>query len=85
MSTPQKHMRIEISLAIISAALFLLTLVSDEWIEEIFGFEPDAGSGLLEWALTIGLAGASALLSLMAIGNARRIRDARSGSPRTDS
>lgn len=71
----RRRMRIEIVLAFVSAILFVLTLVNDEWIEA-FGVEPDAGSGLLEWALTLGFLGATVTLGLMARANARRARAA---------
>jgi hypothetical protein len=43
---------VEIALAAISLLLLAMTLVSEEWIELIFGVSPDAGSGALEWSLT---------------------------------
>jgi hypothetical protein len=39
---------IEVTLAILGAALFMLTLVRRDWIEEVFGVDPDRGSGALE-------------------------------------
>jgi hypothetical protein len=47
-----RRMRIEVVLAVISAALCVLTLVFPEWIEELTGLEPDAGSGALEWIIS---------------------------------
>ncbi|MFX0578998.1 hypothetical protein [Nocardia nepalensis] len=46
---------IEIALAIATAALAALTVVTREWIEIIFGVDPDRGSGALEWAAVAGL------------------------------
>ncbi|HTQ19586.1 hypothetical protein [Mycobacterium sp.] len=57
---------IEVILAAVTAALLLLTLISREWIEEVFGVEPDAGSGALEWAIVVALAVATVAFSLLA-------------------
>ena len=38
-------------LALTTAILTALTLLDPEWIEAVFGVEPDAGSGALEWAI----------------------------------
>ncbi len=57
---------VELGLAAIAAALFVLTLVSREWIEEIFGFDPDGGSGALEWSIVVASALATLAFSLMA-------------------
>lgn len=46
--------RIEVALAVIAFALFVLTLISAEWIEELTGWEPDGGSGELEWLVAAG-------------------------------
>jgi hypothetical protein len=49
------RMWLEITLASITGVLFLLTLVSRDWIEVVFGFEPDGGNGTLEWLIVGGL------------------------------
>lgn len=46
---------IEAATAIAGTALLLLTLVEPQWIERIFGVDPDAGSGALELAISVGL------------------------------
>jgi ABC-type thiamin/hydroxymethylpyrimidine transport system permease subunit len=45
----RRRLHVEVVLAGISIALGVLTLVFPEWIEELTGLEPDAGSGALEW------------------------------------
>jgi hypothetical protein len=57
---------IEVILATVTAALLLLTLISREWIEEVFGVGPDAGSGALEWGIVIALALATVAFSVLA-------------------
>jgi len=57
---------IEVVLAAVTIALLLLTLISRDWIEEVFGVDPDAGSGALEWGIVIALAVATVAFSLMA-------------------
>jgi hypothetical protein len=46
---------IEAVLGTLTGALFLLTLASRDWIERIFGIEPDQGSGALEWLIVAAL------------------------------
>lgn len=46
---------IEAVCAVLGGALLLLTLVSPQWIEQIFGIDPDAGSGALELGIAGGL------------------------------
>jgi hypothetical protein len=57
---------IEAVLALLTAGLFILTLISHEWIEVIFGVDPDGGDGSLEWAIVGILLVATIVLSWLA-------------------
>lgn len=48
---------VEFALCIASGALTALTVAWPDWIERIFGFEPDGGYGSTEWGLVLTLAG----------------------------
>lgn len=66
----RRRLRVEVTLAVISAGLFVLSLVFPEWIEATTGLEPDAGSGALEFAI----AGAFLLAAIVSAVLARRDR-----------
>ncbi len=64
------HMRarfwIEAGLAAVSALLLLTTLISREWIEVVFGVDPDHGSGSLEWLVVASVALVAVVFSVIA-------------------
>jgi hypothetical protein len=63
---------IEAALAALTAILFVVTLISSEWIEEIFKVDPDGGDGSLEWVIVAVLFAASLTLSVLARAEWRR-------------
>jgi hypothetical protein len=71
--------RIETGLALLTLALLVTTLISREWIELLFGVDPDGGSGALEWAIVAALAVATAAFGLLARLEWRRLSAAPAG------
>lgn len=59
--TVRRRFWLELCCGALGAFLFLLTLITREWIELIFGVDPDHGSGALEWAIALGLLTVAAL------------------------
>ena len=45
---PRGRFWVEVGLAVVSAALFAITLLWHDWIEIVFGVDPDEGNGLVE-------------------------------------
>jgi hypothetical protein len=56
----------EAILAFLTLSLGVLTIFWDDWIEGIFGFDPDQGDGSFEKELVVGLFVLTALLSALA-------------------
>jgi hypothetical protein len=69
----RRRLRVEVVLALVSAVLCALTLVSPEWIEELTGLEPDAGSGALEWIVAGVLPVAAVVSAALARRDYRRL------------
>jgi hypothetical protein len=57
---------VEFVLGSMTALLTVVTLISHEWIEILFGVDPDRGNGLLEWGIVVALAAATLLFALLA-------------------
>jgi hypothetical protein len=57
---------LECALALVSATLTLGTVFVHDWIEVLFGIDPDAGGGQLEAAATIVATAVTVLLVLAA-------------------
>ncbi|MGW0765649.1 ABC transporter permease [Streptomyces sp. NPDC002676] len=64
--------RLEAIAACVSGLLFLVTLVWPDWIERVFGVDPDAHSGAVEWAVVALALCATIVFSLLARGEYRR-------------
>jgi hypothetical protein len=65
----------ESALGVISAAALVLTAAWPDWIEGVFGVDPDGGSGSLEWAIVVVLVVCAVVLPLMARREWRRAQD----------
>ncbi len=65
--SPKTRLTLELALAAVFAAIFAVTLLWPDWIELVFGADPDRGSGEDEWAIVA----ASGALALVAIFIAR--------------
>jgi hypothetical protein len=62
----------EACLASLTGILSIVTLISREWIEIVFGVDPDHGDGSLEWLIVVALAVATLLLAVLARAEWRR-------------
>jgi hypothetical protein len=69
---------LETGMAIVTGILFVITLVQRDWIETIFGIDPDNGSGALEWLIVGALLVATFTLFTLAGYEWRRARAAAS-------
>jgi hypothetical protein len=75
-ATDVRRVRFWIEASIAGAALFLglLTLVWRDWIEAVFGVDPDNHSGALEWLLVAGLLVVAAVVGIVARFEWRRLQ-----------
>ena len=67
---------LELAFAAASGALFLVTLFARTWIEQLFGIDPDHGSGALEWTLVAAFFAITVLLGTLARSEWRRVHAA---------
>ena len=70
------RMWIQAGLAAATGNLAVVTIISREWIEFVFGVDPDRGSGAMEWVVVAILAVATVGFTLAARAQWRRIRTA---------
>lgn len=59
--------------AALGLALFVLTLLSREWIEALTGWDPDKGNGSMEVFISVGLLAVSAISYFAARRHYRRV------------
>jgi hypothetical protein len=57
---------IEAGLAVTAIVVLIVTIVWHDWIEIVFGVDPDEGSGALEWGISAALVAAAVVNSLAA-------------------
>jgi len=55
-----------------SLGIALLTAVWRDWAESIFDTAPDRSSGMVEWAVVVGMAMVAGLLAMLARAEWRR-------------
>jgi Mg2+/Co2+ transporter CorB len=68
----RKRFYIEAALAVATLVLTVVTLINQEWIEAVFGVDPDHGNGSLEWIMVAVLAVATVVFGLLAFSERRR-------------
>ena len=66
MALMRRRFWIELGLAVLTGVLTVVTLISHEWIEIVFGVDPDRGSGALEWGIVALLAVATVVSGSLA-------------------
>ncbi len=67
---------LETGMATMTAILFVITLVWRDWIEIVFGVDPDKGNGSLEWLIVGALLVVTLVLFTLAGFEWRRARTA---------
>lgn len=63
---------IAVTVALLGGGLASLTVVWRDWIEALTGFDPDRGSGAVEWAVVVALLMPAAVAVLVARAEWRR-------------
>ena len=69
---------LETGLAIVTSIVFVLTVVQRDWIEIVFGVDPDQGNGTLEWLIVVTLLVVTIALFTLASNEWRKARAATS-------
>jgi hypothetical protein len=61
---PKTRLALETVLAVIFAAIFVATIFWPDWIELVFGADPDEGNGQAEWGIVV-ISGLLAMASII--------------------
>ena len=61
----QIRYRFELILSMLSGIALILTVAVPDWIEAVFGIDPDRGSGATEWGIAFGLLISTVALTLL--------------------
>jgi hypothetical protein len=76
MTGVRRRFWIEAGLGTASFVLLVLTLIWHDWIEIVFGADPDQRSGFAEWLIVAILAVATVTFAVLARIDLRRLRAA---------
>ena len=76
MTGVRRRFWIEAGLGTASFVLLVLTLIWHDWIETVFGADPDRGSGYAEWLIVAILALVTVTFAVLARVEYRRLRAA---------
>jgi hypothetical protein len=76
MKDVRTRFRIEAGLSTSSFALLVLTIIWHDWIETLFGVDPDRHNGLVEWLIVAALALVTITIAVLARIDLRRLRTA---------
>ena len=72
MRTPRPVFWIEILLAVVSGISTVMTVLWRDWIEILFGMDPDHGNGSVEWLIVVASLAVTVVLSMLARREWRR-------------
>jgi hypothetical protein len=72
MKNVRKRFWVTAGLAVASVALFVVTIITPDWIEAVFRVDPDGGSGAVEWLIAAGLALVAATTCAVSVAELRR-------------
>lgn len=71
-ATVRARFWIETGLAVLSGSLCVLTFAWRDWLETLFGIDPDHHNGTLEWAIVAALLAAFVACGKLARAERRR-------------